>query len=323
MDASLVASLVMALPGILLIQYAWPPPSASLSRGPSFERARNLPKGLPNNHTECVTGSYRSVKFEPPLQRATLIRRYKRFLADVETAAGETLTLHCPNTGAMTGCADPGSVAWYSTSTNERRKYPHTLEVVEDRDGHFIGINSARANELVAEALEADLLPGFPKNARVQREVVIPGQPGRLDLLVDDIYVEVKSVTLKLADSGAFPDAVSVRAARHLDTLSRLARKGGGAALVFCVLRSAFGHLHGSQRRRDRSRLRARPATRGGRRRSGMRPALSRHAVGSRAGGGCAGGPSSQGRPTFQRWLATPISLPFRVTDIEVRGGNA
>ena len=180
------------------------------------------------------------MKFEPPLQRATLIRRYKRFLADVETAAGETLTLHCPNTGAMTGCADPGSVAWYSTSTNERRKYPHTLEVVEDRDGHFIGINSARANELVAEALEADLLPGFPKNARVQREVVIPGQPGRLDLLVDDIYVEVKSVTLKLADSGAFPDAVSVRATRHLDTLSRLARKGGGAALVFCVQHSGI-----------------------------------------------------------------------------------
>lgn len=175
------------------------------------------------------------MKFEPPLQRATLIRRYKRFLADVETAAGETLTLHCPNTGAMTGCADPGSVAWYSTSANERRKYPHTLEVVGDRDGHLIGINSARANELVVEALKAGMLHGFPTNARVQREVAIPGQPGRLDLLVDDMYVEVKSVTLKLADSGAFPDAVSARAKRHLDTLAGLARTGQRAALVFCV----------------------------------------------------------------------------------------
>ena len=175
------------------------------------------------------------MRFDPPLKRAKLIRRYKRFLADVETAAGETLTLHCPNTGAMTGCAEPGSAAWYSTSTNERRKYAHTLEIVQDRDGHLIGINSARANTLVAEALGAGMLPGFPADARVRREVAIPGQPGRLDLLVGDVYVEVKSVTLKLADSGAFPDAVSVRATRHLDTLARLARTGQRAALVFCV----------------------------------------------------------------------------------------
>lgn len=175
------------------------------------------------------------MRFEPSLQRATLIRRYKRFLADVETAAGETLTLHCPNTGAMTGCADPGSAVWYSTSTNARRKYAHTLEIVGDRDGHLIGINSARANALVVEALSAGMLPGFPADARVQREVAIPGQQGRLDLLVDDVYVEVKSVTLRLADSGAFPDAVSVRATRHLDSLARLQRTGHRAALVFCV----------------------------------------------------------------------------------------
>ena len=175
------------------------------------------------------------MRFEPPLQRAILIRRYKRFLADVETPAGETLTLHCPNTGAMTGCAEPGSRAWYSTSANERRKYAHTLEIVEDRDGHHIGVNSARANALVVEALAAGMLPGFPADARVRREVAIPGQQGRLDLLVGDVYVEVKSVTLKLADSGAFPDAVSVRATRHLDSLARLARTGQRAALVFCI----------------------------------------------------------------------------------------
>ncbi len=175
------------------------------------------------------------MKFNPPLQRATLIRRYKRFLADVETAAGAKLTLHCPNTGAMTGCADPGSPAWYSTSANARRKYAHTLEIVGDRDGHLIGINSACANTLVLEALAADMLPGFPTDADVRREVAIPGQRGRLDLLVGDVYVEVKSVTLKLADSGAFPDAVSARAKRHLDTLARLARTGQRAALVFCI----------------------------------------------------------------------------------------
>ena len=183
------------------------------------------------------------MRFEPPLQRATLIRRYKRFLADVETAAGETLTLHCPNTGAMTGCADPGSAAWYSTSTNARRKYAHTLEIVRDRDGDLIGINSARANALVAEALAARMLPGFPADAIVRREVAIPGQQGRLDLLVGDVYVEVKSVTLKLADSGAFPDAVSARATRHLDTLARLKRNGQRAALVFCVQHSGIDRV--------------------------------------------------------------------------------
>lgn len=175
------------------------------------------------------------MKFAPPLQRATLIRRYKRFLADVETDTGQPLTLHCPNTGAMTGCADPGSVAWYSTSANPRRKYAHTLEIVGDRQGHLIGVNSARANQLVVEALAAGIVPHFPANARVQREVRVPGCQGRLDLRVDDVFVEVKSVTLMLEDSGAFPDAVSVRATRHLDTLARLARSGQHSALIFCV----------------------------------------------------------------------------------------
>ena len=175
------------------------------------------------------------MKFAPPLQRATLIRRYKRFLADVETDAGQSLTLHCPNTGAMTGCADPGSVAWYSTSANPRRKYAHTLEIVGDRQGHLIGVNSARANQLVVEALAAGIVPRFPANARVQREVRVPGCQGRLDLRVDDVFVEVKSVTLMLEDSGAFPDAVSARATRHLDTLARLARSGQHSALIFCV----------------------------------------------------------------------------------------
>ena len=175
------------------------------------------------------------MRFEPPLRRATLIRRYKRFLADVKTGAGETLTMHCPNTGAMTGCAEPGCAAWYSTTANDRRKYPHTLEIVGSREGHLIGINSARANALTVEALASGMLPGFPANARVQREVAVPGQRGRFDLLVDGVFVEVKSVTLKLGDDGAFPDAVSVRATRHLNALAGLACRGRRAALVFCV----------------------------------------------------------------------------------------
>lgn len=190
-----------------------------------------------------------AVRFAPPLARGVLLRRYKRFLADVETTpAGGTrrrrLTMHCANTGAMTGCAEPGSPVWYSTAANPRRKYAHTLELVRDQDGHLIGVNTARANGVVAEAVAAGLLPGLPRSAGIEREVhiakALAGARGRFDLRVDGAFVEVKAVTLKVpggvAGEGAFPDAVSARATRHLHALTCVAKGGGRAALVFCVL---------------------------------------------------------------------------------------
>lgn len=172
-----------------------------------------------------------------------LIRRYKRFLADVRTASGETTTIHCPNTGAMLGCADAGSAVWYATSANPRRKYPHTLELVGNADGELIAVNSARANALVAEALAKGCLPALPQCSAAQREVSIPDAGGRFDLYADGVFLEVKAVTLKLADSGAFPDAVSARATRHVEELARLRREGRRTALVFCVLHSGIGRV--------------------------------------------------------------------------------
>lgn len=99
------------------------------------------------------------MKFSPPLQHATLIQRYKRFLADVITPEGVQLTLHCPNTGAMTGCATPGDRVWYSTSENSKRKYAHTWEVTETQNGAFICVNTQRANQLVKEALTLGTIP--------------------------------------------------------------------------------------------------------------------------------------------------------------------
>ena len=168
-----------------------------------------------------------------------LIRRYKRFLADVRTAAGEAMTIHCANTGAMLGCADPGSAIWYSTSANPQRKYRHSWELVRGAEGHLIVVNTARANGVVAEAVAAGLL-GFPADAEVRREVAIPNATGRFDLAVGGVFVEVKSVTLKLADSGAFPDAVSERASRHVGELAKLARQGRRTMLVFCVLHAGI-----------------------------------------------------------------------------------
>lgn len=198
--------------------------------------------------------SRRFVIFEPPLAQGVLLRRYKRFLADIAIAGVHGMrrvTIHCANTGAMTGCAEPGSAVWYSTSANPRRKYPHTLELVRSARGHLIGVNTARANGLVAEAVAAGLLPDVapagPPARRLQREVPIaealPGERGRFDLRVDDTFVEVKTVTLRIAGSaaeGAFPDAVSARATRHVEALAAAARAGRGAALVFCVLHAGI-----------------------------------------------------------------------------------
>lgn len=178
------------------------------------------------------------MQLTPPLARGRLLRRYKRFLADVEGADG-LLTLHCPNTGAMAGCSDPGLEVWYSTSSNPARKYPHTLEVVCTARGR-VGVNSARANALVAEALTAgliDQLGGYPSRVSEAR---IPGAGGRFDFLLEApgkrCWVEVKSLTMcGDAGRGAFPDAVSERAVRHVQALEERVRQGDRAVLLFCV----------------------------------------------------------------------------------------
>jgi sugar fermentation stimulation protein A len=179
------------------------------------------------------------VRLNPPLERGILRRRYKRFLADLETEDGGFLTVHCPNTGAMLGCDEPGSEVWYSRSGNARRKYPHTLEVVVTRRGRA-GVNTARSNTLVREALESGRLCAFRDWTLVRSEVPIPDERGRFDFLLDregeSCYVEVKNVTLcGDAGLGLFPDAVSDRAVRHLRALERRVQAGDSAALVFCV----------------------------------------------------------------------------------------
>ena len=177
-------------------------------------------------------------EFPVPLIRATLLRRYKRFLADVELEGGEQLTVHCPNTGAMTGCAEPGWPVWLSISDSKTRKYPHTWELVETAHG-MACIHSARANQVVAEAVEAGKIASLAGYPTLQREVKY-GTGSRADLVLDGsgsrCVVEVKSVTLRLADGlGAFPDAVSERARKHLTELQSVVEAGERAVIFFCV----------------------------------------------------------------------------------------
>ena len=178
------------------------------------------------------------------LQEATLLRRYKRFLADVELPGGEVITVYCPNTGAMTGCAEPGSRVWLSFSDSKTRKYPHTWELVETFTG-IACIHSARANQVVREAFVAGQIPGFEAYPSLRPEVKY-GQGSRIDLLLEgapgQVYVEVKSVTLCTGDGcGLFPDAVSERGRKHLQELQRVvAESGTRAVLFFCVLHNGI-----------------------------------------------------------------------------------
>ncbi|MCB1664153.1 MAG: DNA/RNA nuclease SfsA [Pseudomonadales bacterium] len=182
--------------------------------------------------------------FDPPLQTATLIRRYKRFLADVRLPDGSEITLHCPNTGSMRNCAEPGSRVWYSDSGNAARKYPCTWELVEVEGRYKVGINTGRANALVREALEQQTLAGLAGYAQFRAEVPYGTEKSRIDFLLSDkagepgvdCYVEVKSVTLGLGDGlGAFPDAVTSRGQKHLRELMEVREAGHRAVLLFCV----------------------------------------------------------------------------------------
>jgi len=185
------------------------------------------------------------MQFSPPLQSATLIQRYKRFLADVVTPVGETLTLHCPNTGAMTGCATPGDTVWYSTSENTKRKYAHTWELTQTQADAWICVNTLRANMLVKEALMADRLPTLTGYSALKSEVKYGSEQSRIDFMLQaeerrNCYIEVKSVTLADKAQGYFPDAVTLRGQKHLRELMSVAAAGDRAVLLFAVLHSAI-----------------------------------------------------------------------------------
>jgi len=177
------------------------------------------------------------------LQPATLIRRYKRFMADVRLEDGSEITLHCPNTGSMRNCMAPGWRVWYSDSGNPKRKYPCTWELSETPDGQLICVNTAQANKLIYDALQHDLIPELTGYDAIRPEVRYGDENSRIDFLLTkdqkQCYVEVKSVTLLEQDrapgAGFFPDAVSQRGSKHLRELTEMVRKGHRAVLLFCV----------------------------------------------------------------------------------------
>ncbi len=173
------------------------------------------------------------------LVEGRLLRRYKRFLADVELTDGQVITAHCPNTGAMTGCAEPGFPVWLSLSESKTRKYPHTWELVATDHG-MACVHSAMANKVVQEAFACGLVPGFEAYPDIRTEVKY-GQGSRADLLLEGkdgrVFVEVKSVTLCDDNGqGLFPDAVSDRGRKHLRELAAVRDDATRAVMFFCAL---------------------------------------------------------------------------------------
>ncbi|MDD9894961.1 MAG: DNA/RNA nuclease SfsA [Gammaproteobacteria bacterium] len=181
------------------------------------------------------------MKLESPLKSGILLQRYKRFLADVKLSSSDVITIHCPNTGSMKNCKEPGSKVWYTTSENKKRKYPHTWQFIEVNENDLVGINTSLSNKLVVEAIQSGIINELQNYQQLKTEVPYGDQNSRIDVLLSDgdedlCFVEVKNVSLGMeAGLGLFPDAVTTRGQKHLEELMLMKKSGARAVLFFCV----------------------------------------------------------------------------------------
>ena len=183
------------------------------------------------------------MRFATPLVEGELIRRYKRFLADVRLPDGEVITAHTPNTGSMLGCAEPGSRVWIRDSGNPKRKYPWSWEISETAGGVKVGINTLLSNHLVREGIETGAIPELGGYDTIRSEVSYGSGRSRIDLLLEkedrpNCYVEVKNVTAAEGAVAFFPDAPTLRGIKHLHELMEMVKQGNRAVLFFCVQRA-------------------------------------------------------------------------------------
>lgn len=182
------------------------------------------------------------MEFATPLVPARLIRRYKRFLADVLLEDGREVTAHCANPGSMMGLAEPGMKLWLEPNNDPKKKLGYGWRLVDHENGHFTGVDTSVPNRALKAALMAQEVPGLPAYDLVRPEVKY-GENSRIDFLLSgdgtDTYVEVKSVTLmRQGGLAEFPDSVTARGAKHLTELARVAQQGHHAIMFYLVQRT-------------------------------------------------------------------------------------
>ena len=192
-----------------------------------------------------MQGTYSDGLILPELFHGTLIKRYKRFLADVELKSGELVTAHCPNTGTMKACSEPGRKVYLSVHDNPKRKYKYTWEIIE-MPASLVGVNTLIPNRLVYHSIKAGRLEAFAEYDEVRSEVKV-GEKHRLDLMLSKkgpnssnahtCYIEIKNCSLVDDGTACFPDAVTVRGRNHLIELQRLAASGFKAVMFILVNR--------------------------------------------------------------------------------------
>lgn len=182
------------------------------------------------------------MEFSDLLVPGKLIKRYKRFLADVQLDSGEIITAHCPNTGSMTSCCEKDAKVYLLYNPSKKRKLSYTWELTET-EGGYIGINTMRPNQLVEEALKNKIINQFNDYPHIKREIKV-NDKSKLDFRLQsdneslpDIYIEVKNVTLKENNLLQFPDSVSERGTKHLRELIQLKKEGHRAILLFVINR--------------------------------------------------------------------------------------
>ncbi len=184
------------------------------------------------------------MQFENKLMSGVLVKRYKRFLADVRLSSGEQITIHCPNTGSMKNCQKPGSKIWFTVSGNKSRKYPHTWQLIEIDSRVLVGINTGLANRLVLESIQNKTVEKLHGYSKKRTEVSYGCENSRIDILLEgdglkDCYIEVKNVSFgTVTGEGFFPDSVTVRGQKHLKELMSVKESGARAVLFFCVQHS-------------------------------------------------------------------------------------
>ena len=181
----------------------------------------------------------RSIAF-PPLIEGTLLKRYKRFLADIELEDGRIVTAHCPNSGSMKTCSQPGAKVWISKSDNPKRKLKYSWELIDTGDS-LVGINTLTPNRLVKKCVENGIIKELGGYETVKPEVKT-GEGTRLDLMLEKssgqrCYIEIKNCTLVENRIAMFPDALTDRGRKHLEALAELSRQGHRTVIFFIIQR--------------------------------------------------------------------------------------